>query len=179
MTSDETCLSREGNPVTILSIDPGLTGAGAILDAHRELHQVFDLPVLGEGARRHIDAASLADLIRRHTGLVRDRRIGRRASWSGRPVNVPIPGDSRRHRGAGHPRPPRVAGEVEKGARPQQRRRNVTCSRDRDLGRPCRSVRPQARPQSPRGRLARALRAGGRRSVSAEPVSISSVKTSG
>ena len=52
--------------MTILAIDPGLEGAGAMLDAHGELIEVFDLPTIGEGAQRRVDAANLADLIREH-----------------------------------------------------------------------------------------------------------------
>jgi crossover junction endodeoxyribonuclease RuvC len=53
--------------MNILAIDPGLEGAGAVMDAGGELIEVFDLPTIGEGARRRIDAANLADLIRSHT----------------------------------------------------------------------------------------------------------------
>jgi hypothetical protein len=50
----------------ILAIDPGLSGAAAVLDKNRELIEVYDLPVIGDGARRRIDAANLADMIRAH-----------------------------------------------------------------------------------------------------------------
>jgi crossover junction endodeoxyribonuclease RuvC len=52
--------------MNILAIDPGLEGAGAVMDTSGELLEVFDLPVIGEGAGRRIDAANLADLIRAH-----------------------------------------------------------------------------------------------------------------
>ena len=50
----------------IIAIDPGLVGAGAVLDTGGDLVEVFDLPTIGEGNRRRIDAANLADLIRAH-----------------------------------------------------------------------------------------------------------------
>jgi crossover junction endodeoxyribonuclease RuvC len=53
--------------MNILAIDPGLEGAGAVMDMGRgALVEVFDLPVVGEGAGRRIDAANLSDLIRAH-----------------------------------------------------------------------------------------------------------------
>jgi crossover junction endodeoxyribonuclease RuvC len=53
--------------MNILAIDPGLEGAGAVLDTGRgEFIEVFDLPLVGEGAGRRIDAANLADLVRAH-----------------------------------------------------------------------------------------------------------------
>jgi crossover junction endodeoxyribonuclease RuvC len=51
------------NPFTI---DPDLSGAGAILDERGAMIEVFDLPTIGEGAQRRVDAANLADLIREH-----------------------------------------------------------------------------------------------------------------
>jgi crossover junction endodeoxyribonuclease RuvC len=52
--------------MNVLAIDPGLEGAAAILDAHGNLIEVFDLPTIGEGTQRRIDAANLADLVREH-----------------------------------------------------------------------------------------------------------------
>jgi crossover junction endodeoxyribonuclease RuvC len=52
--------------MTILAIDPGLAGAGAILDTRGDLFEVFDLPTIGAGAQRRVNAANLADLIREH-----------------------------------------------------------------------------------------------------------------
>ena len=52
--------------MNVFACDPGLNGAGAMLDAHGELIEVFDLPVIGEGKQRRIDAANLADLVRAH-----------------------------------------------------------------------------------------------------------------
>ncbi len=37
-----------------------------MLDEHGGLIEVFDLPTIGEGAQRRVDAANLADLIREH-----------------------------------------------------------------------------------------------------------------
>ena len=51
----------------ILAATPGLGGALAVLDGGGELVEVFDLPVIGDGAGRCIDAAALADRIRAHT----------------------------------------------------------------------------------------------------------------
>jgi crossover junction endodeoxyribonuclease RuvC len=50
----------------IIAVDPGLEGAGAVMTADGELIEVFDLPVVGEGAQRRIDGANLADAIRMH-----------------------------------------------------------------------------------------------------------------
>lgn len=52
---------------TILGIDPGLQGALAWLRPDGECIDVADVPILNEGPRRKsIDAAALADLVRRH-----------------------------------------------------------------------------------------------------------------
>jgi crossover junction endodeoxyribonuclease RuvC len=50
----------------VLAVDPGLEGAGAVMTTSGELVDVFDLPIAGEGARRRLDGANLADLIRAH-----------------------------------------------------------------------------------------------------------------
>jgi crossover junction endodeoxyribonuclease RuvC len=52
--------------MNVIGIDPGIEGAGTVLDTGGELIEVFDLPIVGEGAGRRIDAANLADLIRAH-----------------------------------------------------------------------------------------------------------------
>jgi hypothetical protein len=44
--------------MNVLAIDPGLDGAGAVLDAQGELLEVFDLPTIGAKAQRRIDAAN-------------------------------------------------------------------------------------------------------------------------
>lgn len=52
-----------------LGIDPGLTGALALLDARGALFQVEDLPTIARGkgkVRQEIDAAALARLLRPH-----------------------------------------------------------------------------------------------------------------
>jgi crossover junction endodeoxyribonuclease RuvC len=52
--------------VNIIGVDPGLTGACAVLDEHGGLITCFDLPVIGDNKQRRVDAATLADLIRAH-----------------------------------------------------------------------------------------------------------------
>jgi crossover junction endodeoxyribonuclease RuvC len=64
--SDELACHGRAIPWNILAIDPGLSGAGAVSDERGELIEVFDLPTIGEGAQRRIDAANLADLVREH-----------------------------------------------------------------------------------------------------------------
>ena len=49
-----------------LAIDPGLDGAGAVSDERGDFIACFDLPTIGEGTQRRVDAANLADLIREH-----------------------------------------------------------------------------------------------------------------
>lgn len=46
-----------------IGIDPGLSGAMAVVTPSGDLVTVFDLPVMGEGKAARIDAASLARLI--------------------------------------------------------------------------------------------------------------------
>jgi crossover junction endodeoxyribonuclease RuvC len=50
----------------VLAVDPGIEGAVAVLDKGGELVDCFDLPTIGEGTQRRIDAASLTDLVRAH-----------------------------------------------------------------------------------------------------------------
>jgi crossover junction endodeoxyribonuclease RuvC len=53
----------------ILSFDPGLSGAGAVVHVRGELLATFDLPLFGNmtsEAGRRINAAGLADLVREH-----------------------------------------------------------------------------------------------------------------
>jgi crossover junction endodeoxyribonuclease RuvC len=52
--------------MNILAVDPGLTGAAAVLDKGEHLIAVFDLPTLGKNAQKRLDAANLADLVREH-----------------------------------------------------------------------------------------------------------------
>ena len=52
--------------MNLIAIDPGLNGAGAVSDERGDLVEVFDLPTIGEGVQRRVDAANLADLIREH-----------------------------------------------------------------------------------------------------------------
>ena len=128
--------------MTIIAIDPGLDGAAAILHDGGELIEEFDLPTTGEseGAQRRLDAANLAYLIGGHGPMLSPsssrpaRALDREScqcSGSGRRA-----GRTWRHRRAGHPHPPDAAGEVEKGAWPRQRRRNVTRPGDRDVAGP-------------------------------------------
>jgi crossover junction endodeoxyribonuclease RuvC len=48
----------------IFGCDPGLSGAGAFVNAAGDLLDVFDLPVAGLGKAARVDAANLAELIR-------------------------------------------------------------------------------------------------------------------
>jgi crossover junction endodeoxyribonuclease RuvC len=52
--------------MNVLAVDPGLNGAAAVLDSAGGIIDCFDLPTIGEGTQRRIDAANLADLIRAH-----------------------------------------------------------------------------------------------------------------
>jgi crossover junction endodeoxyribonuclease RuvC len=56
----------------IIGLDPGLEGAAAVLDGRRadgtsEIVAIYDLPTIGTGKQRRIDATALAHLIRAHT----------------------------------------------------------------------------------------------------------------
>lgn len=50
----------------VIGFDPGLCGGIAVLDAAGGLVLCGDLPVIGEGAQRRLDAANLAAMIRPH-----------------------------------------------------------------------------------------------------------------
>jgi crossover junction endodeoxyribonuclease RuvC len=52
--------------MTIAAFDPELSGAVAFLSEAGELIDCQDLPVIGEGTQRRIDAANLAAIIRSH-----------------------------------------------------------------------------------------------------------------
>jgi crossover junction endodeoxyribonuclease RuvC len=52
--------------MNVFAVDPGLNGAAAVLDSAGGIIDCFDLPTIGEGTQRRIDAANLADLIRAH-----------------------------------------------------------------------------------------------------------------
>lgn len=47
----------------IIGIDPGITGAVAILNDDGSLHDVFDMPVIQPGKRKRINSSGLARLI--------------------------------------------------------------------------------------------------------------------
>jgi crossover junction endodeoxyribonuclease RuvC len=51
--------------MSIIAFDPGLSGARAVLFRDGRII-ADDLPIIGEGAQRRIDAANLADAIREH-----------------------------------------------------------------------------------------------------------------
>jgi crossover junction endodeoxyribonuclease RuvC len=58
--------------MNVIGIDPGMEGALAVLDGRRangtsEIIALYDLPTIGEGKQRRVDAVSLANLIRAHT----------------------------------------------------------------------------------------------------------------
>jgi hypothetical protein len=50
----------------IVAFDPGLSGGVAILSPSGEIIACDDLPTIGEGTQRRIDAANLASMIRLH-----------------------------------------------------------------------------------------------------------------
>ena len=50
----------------VLTFDPGLDGGGAVLGARGEIVVCFDIPTIGDGAQRRVDAANLADTVREH-----------------------------------------------------------------------------------------------------------------
>ena len=52
--------------MNVFAGDPGLNGGGAILNPDLNIIACFDLPIIGEGTQRRIDAANLADIIREH-----------------------------------------------------------------------------------------------------------------
>jgi crossover junction endodeoxyribonuclease RuvC len=52
--------------MNVLAFDAGLSGGGGILNPKGEILSIFDLPTIGDGAQRRIDAANLADLVREH-----------------------------------------------------------------------------------------------------------------
>jgi crossover junction endodeoxyribonuclease RuvC len=52
--------------MNVIAIDPGLTGAAAVLDTQGAIIDCFDLPTIGEGPQRRIDAANFSDLISKH-----------------------------------------------------------------------------------------------------------------
>ena len=51
----------------IVGFDPGLSGGIAFVSNDGALIDCQDLPVIGEGTQRRIDAANLAAIIRSHT----------------------------------------------------------------------------------------------------------------
>lgn len=50
--------------MTVLAIDPGFSGAFALVTADGALEAIGDLPVMGDGKQRRIDAANFALLVR-------------------------------------------------------------------------------------------------------------------
>ncbi len=53
--------------MNVLSCDPGLSGSIAVLDELADIVACFDVPTIGDGVQRRVDAANLADAIREHT----------------------------------------------------------------------------------------------------------------
>ena len=51
--------------MSIIAFDPGLNGSSAVL-SREGLAVADDLPTIGEGTQRRVDAANLADFIREH-----------------------------------------------------------------------------------------------------------------
>jgi crossover junction endodeoxyribonuclease RuvC len=52
--------------MNVIAFDPGMSGGFAALSPQAEILACFDLPTIGEGAQRRIDAANLSDTIREH-----------------------------------------------------------------------------------------------------------------
>jgi hypothetical protein len=52
--------------MNIIAFDPGMSGGFAVLSPLAEILACFDLPTIGDGAQRRIDAANLADAVREH-----------------------------------------------------------------------------------------------------------------
>ena len=50
----------------ILAFDPGLSGAWAMIQPNGDLEIVGDMPTMGEGARRRVNAAAIAHLVTDH-----------------------------------------------------------------------------------------------------------------
>jgi len=50
----------------LMGIDPGVSGALAVLDGER-LVDVYDMPTMQDGKRRQVNAAAVAKLIRAHS----------------------------------------------------------------------------------------------------------------
>jgi crossover junction endodeoxyribonuclease RuvC len=53
--------------MNIIAFDPGLNGGCAVVGEHGDIVVVFDIPTIGEGVQRRVDAINLADVIREHT----------------------------------------------------------------------------------------------------------------
>jgi crossover junction endodeoxyribonuclease RuvC len=75
----------------VFACDPGLNGAGAVSDERGDILACFDLPTIGEGAQRRVDAANLADLIREHGpyAFAIVEQVGA-PPWTGSLANVPV-----------------------------------------------------------------------------------------
>jgi crossover junction endodeoxyribonuclease RuvC len=52
--------------MNVIAFDPGINGGFAALSPQAEILACFDLPTIGDGAQRRIDAANLSDAIREH-----------------------------------------------------------------------------------------------------------------
>ena len=50
--------------MVIIGIDPGLSGAGAIVDEDGNLVTVFDMPTMGDKTRKRVDASLLSRIIK-------------------------------------------------------------------------------------------------------------------
>jgi crossover junction endodeoxyribonuclease RuvC len=157
--------------MNVLAIDPGLEGAGAVLDKSGDLVEVFDLPTIDEGTRRRIDAANLADLIRAHTPYT-FAVVEQVAARPGQGVSSTF------RFGASYGTVLGVIGALAIPVRhvtPAQWKRSLGLNSDGESSRaravetcPCRPVRPQARPQPRRSGLTRVVRPDDWWTVSAE-----------
>ena len=58
------CLLMNNEPTTFIGIDPGLSGGIAILDTETNDVQLYDMPVLTDGKKRHIDIQAVLRILR-------------------------------------------------------------------------------------------------------------------
>ena len=88
----------------IAAIDPGLTGAAVVLEQTGGavmLISAIDLPIMGDGAKRRLDAFTFARWLNDHAPTHVYIEAGRAMPKTGRNVDVPIRTSMRRDRGRG------------------------------------------------------------------------------
>jgi crossover junction endodeoxyribonuclease RuvC len=52
--------------MNVAAFDPGLCAGWAVLNQRGDIVACFDMPIIGDGSQRRVDAANLADAIREH-----------------------------------------------------------------------------------------------------------------